>query len=107
MSFVTARLYAGDWIADCPRDGCNGAELLVDPKSQARLTNFVCSECGFVGDIIWAERERAIMEVMAYRPIRHTRNWFPLNHPLAIRANIPHGQTIADLVIENYDHGCF
>lgn len=107
MAQVFARLYAGDWIADCERFGCGGAELLISPDTGRRVPFFQCSECGFTADIVWAQDETRIMEVMQWRPVRHTRNWFPLNHPLAIRANCPHGQSIADLVIENYEHGCF
>lgn len=107
MAYVQARLYAGDWIADCGRDGCNGAELLINSKTGERLAFFSCSECGFTGDIIWADKEAEIMEVMKFRPIRHTRNWFPKNHPLALKARCPHGQGIAELIFENYEHGCF
>jgi hypothetical protein len=55
--------------------------------------------------IVWPHEEENIMTTLNLRPIPHTRNWYPDNHPVALRAGIPHGQSVLDLIQENSDHG--
>ena len=53
----------------------------------------------------WPPDADAIWEVLAVRPVPHTRNWFPSGHKLALRSGAVHGQTVADLIAENVEYG--
>jgi hypothetical protein len=107
-----AYVYAGDWVADCPR-GCGNAEHLyvrvrpADPASPraVQLPEFRCSYCGATAGIEWPERMADITAVLALRPVPHTRNWYPKDHDTAARARIPHGQSVDELRAENHEHG--
>jgi hypothetical protein len=107
-----AYVYAGDWVADCPR-GCGGVEHLFDrtnprdPNSPRlrQKTEFHCSYCQMTAPIIWAPDMAAITAVLMLRPVPHTRNWYPKDHDVALRFRIPHGQTVDELREENREHG--
>ena len=105
-----AYVYSGDWVADCPQ-GCGGVEFLYDqlvmngPRVQRRPF-FRCSNCAYATDqVVWPRREAEIMEVLNRRPLKQTRNWYPKDHPVALRFNIPHGQTPNELLAEGEEHG--
>jgi hypothetical protein len=105
-----AYVYSGEWVADCPA-GCNNVEFLYDqttmngPRNRRR-SFFRCSNCAYAVDrIIWPRREQEIIEILRKRPFPGTRNWYPQDHPVAIKFNIPHGQSIDDLRAENAEHG--
>jgi hypothetical protein len=111
-----AFVYCGDWVAECPRPYCGNVEHLFDrvnPKipTSPRLVpkaQFHCSYCGLQVNIEWPEPEMVagIMEALNKRPVPHTRNWFPADHPLALRTGVKeHGQTVEDLNRENAEHG--
>lgn len=106
MQLLTSRarafVYSGMWVAECPR-GCKNVEKLFDADGRSNV--FYCSNCKALADIEWADDEAGIMAVLELRPIPQNRNWFPTGHDLAVRANLPHGQTVADLVDENREHG--
>lgn len=94
-----AYVYSGMWVADCPR-GCNNTEILH------RTTEYHCTYCSFSTDhVVWPENKEQIDAVLGLRPIPHNRNWYPKDHPVAVRFRIPHGQSVADLKQENLDHG--
>lgn len=116
MHLITSRarawVYAGEWVADCPREGCNNTEYLYGPSRPGaartvRRASFHCSSCRMLADIDWPSDSvmDGIMAVLAKRPVPHTRNWFPQDHPVAVRARIPHGQSVEDLRAENIAHG--
>jgi hypothetical protein len=97
---MTARayVYTGLWVADCPR-GCGNVEKL--PSS-----GFACSYCHYeTADVEWPSDPVMISAVLNLRPVPHTRNWYPAGHDVAVRSGIPHGQTPADLLAENYEYG--
>lgn len=109
-----AYVYAGDWVADCTRPGCANAEHLFElryPGRQASAVNlrerrrpmFHCSYCQQMDTIDWpsAAFQDGVREVMAARPLPHTRNWYPKDHEMAVRAGIPHGQSLDELRQEN------
>jgi hypothetical protein len=114
-----AFVYHGDWVAECPRRDCGNVEHLFDavnprvpgaPRTVPRPL-FVCTYCGLsdVG-IEWPPEQDmlGITLVLSQRPVPHTRNWFPADHPLAIRLGVKdYGQTVADLVDENREHGVY
>lgn len=84
---VTARVYSGRWIVDCPV--CNGAERL-DFDSPA----WRCCYCWAEHEVRWPSRELAsgIVRLLSMRPVPMTRNWFP-------------HETLHDLLAENVEHG--
>ncbi len=91
-----ARAYVnfGRWIADCPL-GCGGAQQL-----EPNQTSFFCSPpagCGHMSTVEWPSSPDSIWDALMERPMPKTRNWFPEDHELAIRANCPHGQTAKQL----------
>jgi hypothetical protein len=105
-----AYVYAGEWVADCPR-GCNNVEFLftqsrMNGPRDLRRPFYLCSYCGYSCErIIWPRREHEIIEILMKRPVPSNRNWYPQDHPVALKFHIPHGQTPADLVAENEEHG--
>jgi hypothetical protein len=111
---ATARayVYAGDWVADCPR-GCGGVEHLYDranPRNPAsprvvQKPEFHCSYCQMTAPIDWPSELAEITTVLMLRPVPHTRNWYPQDHDVAVRFRIPHGQSVDDLRAENHAHG--
>jgi hypothetical protein len=111
-----AYVYAGDWVADCPR-ACGNVEhcyARANPRDAnaprvVQLPSFYCSYCK-LGDtetvpIEWPPNMADIMTVLMLRPIPHTRNWYPAGHDTALKYRLPHGQTIDDLRAENVEHG--
>lgn len=107
-----ARAYAynGDWVADCPRDGCGNVEFLYTPSRMngprdQRRGFYLCSYCGAQAPISWPDNEHEILMVLSLRPVPSTRNWYPQDHPVAVNFRIPHGQTVRDLLAENEEHG--
>lgn len=91
-----ARVDHGRWIADCPFDGCYGAEFV----SITGCIPFFCNECrnaatGGVPIPVVLPDEKMRGQIDAYlsaRPVPATRNWTP-------------GETIKQLRDENREHG--
>lgn len=111
-SAVSAYVYGGDWVADCGREGCANVEHLFTPARPnglriLRRPFFACSYCGYQSEITWPgdSLQAEIMSVLMKRPIPSTRNWYPADHPTAVKFGIPHGQSTDDLRAENEDHG--
>lgn len=109
-----AYVYAGDWVADCPRPPdqgkCGNVEFLYAPSRMngprdQKKPFFHCSYCGQQAEIDWPDSEHEILMVLSLRPIPDTRNWYPADHPVAVNFRIPHGQSIRDLLDENAEHG--
>ena len=89
---VYARVNHGRWIVDCP--ACPSAQI-VQPGD----TSFVCLSLdplcpayGEVVEIAWPPVWRAIEAILAHRPNKVNRNWYPW-------------ETLADLRAENLAHG--
>ena len=100
-----AYVYAGDWVADCPRN-CGNVEYLFEGRDHGpRKVQFFCSYCKLIAPIEWANDEEQIMEVLGKRPIPHNRNWYPQGHEGAIKLRLEHGQSVGDLREENLAHG--
>jgi len=108
-----AYAYSGDWVSDCPREGCGNVEHLFDRKNPrdpsssrtVQKTMFFCSYCRTVAEIEWPSNMSDIMDVLMKRPVPHNRNWYPQDHPTAIKFRIEHGQTVQDLIDESAEHG--
>ncbi len=98
---MSARAYAnhGRWIADCPRPHCGSAELLVPWQPL-----FHCSACHAEAPCEWPRDAADITTVLAARGNSRWMSWFPADHPLAVAAGCPHGQSVADLLAEDDEH---
>lgn len=99
-SQVFAYVNHGRWIADCNREYCNNA-MELRPKQEV----FHCTNCLMDATVAWPSKADEIWKALSKRPVPQTRNWFPAEHDLAIRAGCPHGQSVADLLAENEQHG--
>lgn len=98
----------GSWVAACPREDCANVEFAdprQNPKTKCTLEMFYCTYCKMVAPMLWPSNASELMEPLERRPVPRTRNWYPENHPDALRFNIEHGQSVADLWQENKDHG--
>ncbi|MFE6846575.1 hypothetical protein [Streptomyces sp. NPDC057686] len=98
-----ARAYVnfGRWVADCPLE-CGNA-IALEPGQ----TSFFCPPpggCGHIAEVEWPADPQGIWDALAVRPPKH-RNWFPVDHSLAVKAGCPHGQTVADLIEESKANG--
>ena len=105
-----AYVYSGDWVADCPRPGCANTEFLHRASRRGgprdvRVPFYQCSHCGMQAGVAWPDDPHAILAVLARRPLPGTRNWYPTDHPVAVRFGLPHGQSVRDLVEEGEAHG--
>ena len=110
VAVARAYVYSGEWVADCPRTGCGNVEFLYRPSRPRGPRDLVvgvylCSYCGMQADIAWPDNQHDILTVLARRPLPNTRNWYPTDHPVALRFGLPHGQSVRDLVAENEEHG--
>lgn len=109
-----AFVYAGEWVADCPR-GCGNVEFLTSKPKTLRgragsrgpiKPAFDCTYCGFhTSAVQWPADAEAILTVLDRRPIPHNRNWAPAGHRQAVSCGVPDGQSIADLLAENAENG--
>ncbi len=101
VTAVPVRAYVnhGRWVADCIRPHCGGAELLRRHQSVSE-----CFECHLVTPVEWPPDAGQIWEALMERPVPATRNWFPVDHPVAVRAGCPHGQSVVELYAEAAEH---
>lgn len=108
-----AYVYAGDWVADCPQDGCYSTEHLfarANPRNRSGprtvpVGSFACSNCQHQAPIEWPPNLADITAVLMLRPVPQTRNWYPSGHETAVRHRVEHGQSVDDLLAENAAHG--
>jgi hypothetical protein len=92
----------GMWVAYCPRPGCTNAEKfgLCDDGTTGGLAgdSFRCRPeyggCGLVCRAQWPDADLVpkIEALVLVRPVPATRNWEP-------------GETLSDLMGENFEHG--
>lgn len=113
-NFARAYVYNGEWVADCPSD-CKSTQFVEDKRDEdrgvagtvgTRMDYFYCTYCSTLTQSIrWPADADEIKEVLDRRPLRHTRNWYPEGHLVALQAGIPDGETVAELRAENAAHG--
>ena len=112
MKTALAYVYGGDWVADCPRE-CGNVEHLFVPINPhdlmaprtIRVTDFKCTYCMCTASIEWPSDMNDIMTVLVRRPVPYTRNWYPKDHPTAVKFNLEDGQSVDDLLRENAKNG--
>jgi hypothetical protein len=97
-SLARAYMNHGRWVADCPMD-C-GAALKLDSDQGA----FQCPECMTISSVDWPKNVGGIWDALGKRRNPKTRNWYPPEHPIALRGNLPHGQTVRDLEAETKEN---
>lgn len=113
-TFARVYIYAGEFVADCPRPDC-GNTVLMTIKRDAdrgkpftdyeRLDSFSCGYCGYQATSVhWPPNYELLLDILDCRPIGHTRNWYPAGHVTAVKHGIPDGQTPKDLIGENTEH---
>ena len=115
---VRAYFYRGRWVGDCPVPECKNVEYLtIEPLYANRYStesrwdrkdHFICSnlQCGTVtSSIAFPPDADEIEDVLNLRPVALTRNWYPAGHITAVSHGIEDGQTVAELIQENIDHG--
>lgn len=86
-----AEAYCGEWIARCGRPWCANALLIARGQDGFRCTGG--HACGWAGSIVWPPDPDAVEAILTLRPVPTTRNWLP-------------GETLAQLLVENAEHGC-
>jgi hypothetical protein len=101
-AFVEALAYInwGRFVADCPDPACTSAVALEPGQSVVH-----CAQCFGMAEVVWPEDPAGLLRVLRVRPDESTRNWFPRNHPFAVAAGLPHGQTVAELEAESRVNG--
>lgn len=91
----------GKWVAMCPRPHCSNGECFgrCDDGSFGGLVEdgtYRCRPdkggCGLICRAQWPANVREIERVLLARPVPGTRHWSP-------------GETLAELVAENIEHG--
>lgn len=85
---IYARIEIGHWLAQCGTRYCRDALRLEYG------TGYLCPSCGVAQDVIWPTPDdaRRIVALLGYRPDWATRNWLP-------------GESVTDLMMENFQHG--
>jgi hypothetical protein len=66
---------------------------------------FHCVECDQLAEVDWPHDLDDILAVLERRPVPATRNWAPAGHRQSLAVGWEDGQTVADLVAENDEHG--
>lgn len=93
MASTEAPVYVnwGRLVSDCICGDAREVEL-----GQEQMT---CVD-GHPSDLAWPPDAAQILAALAERLSDKRKNWFPRNHPLALAAGLPHGQTPAELRAE-------
>jgi len=87
----------GRVIVDCPAE-CGSAYKIVPGQTQ-QLCN-AAGGCTALFSLVIPVNLADLVTELDKRPKPQTRNWFPEGHSLALRANLPQGQTVEDLRAE-------
>lgn len=113
-NFARAYVYNGEWVADCPSD-CKSTQFVEDKLDKdrgvagtrgVRMHYYYCTYCTtYTESIRWPADAEEIKAILDRRPLRHTRNWYPEGHIVALQAGIRDGETVAELLAENAAYG--
>jgi hypothetical protein len=110
MAPARAYVYGGDWVADCPQHMCGNVEFLYRPSRMGGPRDvpvgfFQCSHCGAQAEVSWPDNRHDLLAELLRRPVPSTRNWYPTDHPVAVKFGLPHGQSVGELREEAEAHG--
>lgn len=115
MVKALARMYSGDWVADCPRPGCTNTEFLSPNQWEFSCGAYARSKgqsldayCLWTGPIEWPGNAYEITKELMRRPVKGTRHWFPADYPAErLPAGMHHlrGQSVAHLADEFMRNG--
>lgn len=101
-----AFIYAGLWVADCPRPGCGNCVRVTPGQTMFHCTDRAgTGGCHLVVELAWDPNAQEIWDELQRRPIPGTRNWAPAGHRQAIQCGFPEGQTLAELREETDTEG--
>jgi hypothetical protein len=100
---ASAYVWAGRWVAACPRPDCFNAEHFDGRPGDGRYcqvghvggltgATFHCRRCGLKCQADWPPNVDEIDYLLSLRPVPETRNW-----------NL--GEDLHDLLAENLTHG--
>lgn len=113
-TYARVYIYAGEFVADCPRPDCGNTILMTLKRDvdrgkpftdYERIDVFECGYCGYKATSVhWPPNAELLLDIVDCRPIGHTRNWYPAGHLTAVRHGIPDGQSPRDLIAENTEH---
>lgn len=100
MRTSVAYLNYGNWVADCPFDGCTDARAAYPEGSLTRVLDQVCAD-GHPFRIVMPppDQEAAIVAAVAARPEARFKSWLPAGHPWAEHGYAT-GQTVKQLADE-------
>lgn len=87
----------GRTVVDCPFN-CGNA-YVVKPKQ----TEIYCGSsdgCHVSFGLDVPDNIGELVAELNQRPDKKNRNWFPEEHPVAVRGRLPQGQSVADLRAE-------
>lgn len=108
-----ARVYFGEWVADCPRPGCTNTEAIMPGQwtffcgdYARRMGQPLHAYCQWTGQILWPGNAYDIHVELQRRPVKGTRHWFPPGYPAERLPAGPdvRGQTIDHLASEFMKH---
>ena len=88
----------GRVIVDCPTEMCGNAYKVVRGQSEQ-----VCNGpggCEAVIPLAVPDNLSELIRELDKRPRPANRNWFPEGHPMALKGNMPVGQSPEDLSAE-------
>lgn len=91
MTVVPVYINWGQFVADCP---CGDARHVQPGDRSMRCVD------GHQNDLEWQDDAPRVMAALGERVSTKRRNWFPRNHPLAVAAGWPHGQTVDEIRAE-------
>jgi hypothetical protein len=97
-----AYLNYGNWVVDCPAEGCSDARAVYDPRTGQRHSEDVCAR-GHAFQIVMPppQEEARIVQALAERANDKDKAWFPAGHGWATAAGYPTGQSLEQLLEEN------
>lgn len=78
----------GRLVADCP---CGDAREVKIGDTAMRCDG------GHVNELVWADEIPRALAALEERTADRRRNWFPRDHPYAVRTGQPHGQSVRAL----------
>ena len=100
MSAALVYVNHGRVIVDCPGPNSCGNAYMVPMGAASLKCEAAHSGCGFEFPLAVPDNLADILSELSRRPNKSNQNWYPEGHPVAVKGNLPMGQTPADLAAE-------